>query len=200
MQAPGDHDGLIEIRHDGCAKPEVVLDYREMDSPRRTENREACSDPWIGRSKALFESARRFESEGKLRSFREALADAADLYVNLAAVSSQSGQVLCPFVIQALADMRVDYSVEEAELHKSLTEPSQSGYASISHALLRLGARLRAPVFLNEIVNIYEHALGGPSPRKLEDVRVEVLKASVVQAFNGRHATQVTDFTECTMN
>ncbi|MFD7688359.1 peptidoglycan-binding protein [Streptomyces sp. NPDC059781] len=99
-----------------------------------------------------------------------------------------------PQTLQALDAMGVDFSVPEATLQDWLGNPEFTPYPSISQALLRLGRRLRLPVFLDVVVWNYEHTPGAASPRRVEDVNAETLKAAVVKAFETRHGIQAGTF------
>lgn len=98
--------------------------------------------------------------------------------------------------IQALSAMGVDFSVPEPSLRSWLSNPEFTPYPAISQALLQLGVRLKAPVFLDVIVWNYEHTPGVSSPRSVGDVNIDVLRAAVKEGFNTRHGTQVADFGE----
>ncbi len=52
LSAPGGHDGLIEIRYQGCQTP-VVLDFRDALHPVCTDNHDQCPQPVIDRAKAI---------------------------------------------------------------------------------------------------------------------------------------------------
>jgi hypothetical protein len=97
-------------------------------------------------------------------------------------------------VIQALGSMGVDFSVPEADLRDWLADPLSTPYPAISQALLLLGGRLKAPVFLDAIVWNYEHTPGVASPRTVADVKLDVLKAAVLEGSNVRYGTNVSDF------
>lgn len=97
-------------------------------------------------------------------------------------------------VVQALDGIGIDFSVPEGVLRDWLANPTFTPYPAISQALLNLGRRLKAPVFLDVIVWNYEHTPEVASPRKIADVRLDVLKAAVLQGSNERYGTQVTDF------
>jgi hypothetical protein len=90
--------------------------------------------------------------------------------------------------------MGVDFSVPEADLRDWLANPLFTPYPAISQALLLLGWRLKAPVFLDVIVSNYEHTPGVVSPRNVADVKLDVLKAAILEGSNVRYGTKVSDF------
>jgi hypothetical protein len=195
MSAPGGHDGLIEIRHPGCEGSPVVLDYRNAVRPVRVDNRSGCPRPWIDRAQALFAIIRRLDELARARDAQAALVDAVHLYDELLRLNpEQNGPPLAPAVIQALARMGVDFSVPEADLRDWLANPLFTPYPAISQALLLLGRRLRAPVFLDVITFNYENTSGVISPRNVADVKLDVLKAAILEGSNVRYGTQVRDF------
>ncbi|MFC4456568.1 hypothetical protein [Deinococcus sonorensis] len=195
MVSPGGHEGLIEIRHPGCTDVPVVLDYRNAERPARDDNRSDCTEPWIDRARALFAIAKAFDEQGEFTDGRTALVDAVHLYDELLTLNpAQNRSPLAFAVIQALGRMGLDYSVSEADLRDWLANPLFTPYPAISQALLLLGRRLKAPVFLDVIVKNYEHTPGVASPQKVEDVKVDVLKAAILEGSNMRHGTNVHDF------
>ncbi len=176
MTSPGGHDGLIEM-------------------PVRVDNKSSCPGPWIERAQALFAIAQRFDEQGRAKDAQTALVDAAQLNDELLRLNpEQNGPPLAPAVIQALGRMGVDFSVPEADLRDWLANPLFTPYPGISQALLLLGRRLRAPVFLDVIVWNYEHTPGIASPRNAADVKFDVLKAAILEGSNARYGTNVSDF------
>jgi hypothetical protein len=195
MNAPGGHDGLIEIRHPGCERSPVVLDFRNAESPVRVDSKRDCPGPWIERAQALFAIAQKFDEQGRARDAQTALVDAVQLYDELGKLNpSESGPPLAPAVIQALGRMGVDFSVPEADLRDWLANPVFTPYPAVSQALLLSGWRLKAPVFFDVIVGNYEHTPSVASPRNSGDVKFDVLKTATVEASNLRYGTYVTDF------
>ncbi|ADP81368.1 hypothetical protein [Pseudofrankia inefficax] len=97
-------------------------------------------------------------------------------------------------VVVALATMGVDFSVTEAELRGWLANPLFTPYPAVAQALLLQGWSLKAPVYLDVIVWNYEHTPGVTSPRKAAEVNPDILKAAVLQGWNVRYGTEVTDF------
>jgi hypothetical protein len=195
MTSPGGHDGLIEIRHPGCEQAPVVLDFRNAEMPVRVDNKSSCSGPWIERMQALFAIAQKFDEQGRAKDAQTALADAAQLYGELGTLNpEQYGPPLAPAMIQALNRIGVDFSVPEVELREWLANPVFTPYPAISQALLLLGRRLKAPVFLDVIVWNYEHAPGIASPRNVTDVKLDILKAAILEGSNERYGTSVNDF------
>jgi hypothetical protein len=69
-------------------------------------------------------------------------------------------------------------------------------YPTIASALFKLvkGGKLRDLVFIDVIVYNYEHTPGVNSPRTASDVRVDVLKAAVLEGYNGRHEPSESSF------
>jgi hypothetical protein len=49
-------------------------------------------------------------------------------------------------------------------------------------------------VFIDVIVYNYEHTPGVNSPRTASDVREDVLKAAVLEGYNGRHKPSESSF------
>ncbi|MGE5697014.1 MAG: CHAT domain-containing protein [Candidatus Sericytochromatia bacterium] len=99
-------------------------------------------------------------------------------------------------VIQELNDVGVDYSIPRAALVGYLNNQEFTAYPSLAAALLTLlsDRGLRLPVYLDVIVFNYEASPGNPSPRRVEDVDIAVLKAAVLEGFNNRHGEEDTDF------
>lgn len=93
-----------------------------------------------------------------------------------------------------LAQMGVDYSVPQATLQDWLGNPQYTPYPAISAALLASGWQFKSPVFIDVIVGFYEGTRGVKSPRRVEDVRTDVLRAAVLAASNERNGTRVTTF------
>jgi hypothetical protein len=195
MTSLGGHNGLIEIRSPECEQAPLVLDYRDTERPARTDNKSGCPRPWIDRTQALFSIAQIFEEQQRATDARTALVDAVQFYDELLRLNpEQNGPHLAPAVIQALGRMGVDFSVPEVDLRDWLANPLFTPYPTISQALLLLGGRLRAPVFLDVIVWNYEHTPGVASPRNVADVKLHVLKAAILEASNVRYGTSVSDF------
>jgi hypothetical protein len=195
MTSVGGHSGLIEIRHPGCDQVSVMLDYRNAEQPVRSENRSGCSGPWIERTQALFAIAKTFEEQQRGTDGRTALVDAVQLSDELLRLKpEQNGPHLAPAIIAALGGMNVDFSVPEVDLRDWLANPLFTPYPAISQALLLLGKRLKAPVFLDVIVWNYEHTHGVASPRTVADVKLDVVKAAILEGSNVRYGTNVSDF------
>jgi hypothetical protein len=195
MKAPGGHDGVVKISHPGCPAAPVVLDFSTAAKPVRTDDRSGCPGPYIDRAQALFAIAQKLDDQGRAGDARAARADAVHLYGELNKLNpDKNGPPLAPTVIQALGQMGVDFSVPQADLREWLANPDFTPYPAISQALLLLGRKLKAPVFLDVIVFDYEHTHGVASPRKLGDVRPDVLKAAVLAGSNERNGTHVKDF------
>jgi hypothetical protein len=101
-------------------------------------------------------------------------------------------------VLGALAAVGIDFSVPEAEITDWLTNREFTPFPALAEALLTQlsGNRLRRPVFLDVIAFNYEHAPGVPSPRAVEQVRVGVLEAAVLEGSNTRHGERTTSFAD----
>ncbi|MFD3656875.1 hypothetical protein [Streptomyces sp. NPDC058620] len=99
-------------------------------------------------------------------------------------------------IIKALDKICVDFSVTETDLRDWLANPLYTPYPAISQALLLQGWKFKAPVFLDVIVWNYEHTPGAASPRRVDEVNRDILKAAVLQGWNVRYATQITDFSQ----
>lgn len=103
-----------------------------------------------------------------------------------------------PTVLDRLAAAGIDFSVLESDITDWLNNPEFTPYPALAEALFRLlnGKMLRRPVFMDVIVFNYEHSLGEPSPRRVEDVDVGVLTAAVVGGSNERYGETVSDLAE----
>src|SRR5690242_8042457 len=99
-------------------------------------------------------------------------------------------------VLDALNAVGIDFSVAKNALLNSLGNPEFTPYPAIAQALLRLlGAKpLQRPVFIDVIVGFYESSPGNPSPRRIEDVDMELLKRTILDGFNERYGEQISDF------
>lgn len=159
--------------------------------------KQAADQTPVDRALALFATAEKLAEQGMPLDAQAALVDAVRLYDELARINpEQNGLPLAPHVIQALSRIGVDFSTPEADLRDWLANPHSTPYPAISQALLRSGWRLKAPVHLDVISWNYEHTPGVASPRHLTDVRLDVLKAAILQGSNARHGTQVTEFAQ----
>ncbi|MEV8553830.1 hypothetical protein AB0L04_28970 [Streptomyces glaucescens] len=103
-------------------------------------------------------------------------------------------------VIKALDKMGVDFSVDEAALSAWLANPLFTPYPAISRALLLQGWSFKAPIFLDVIVWNYENIPGMTSPRRAEDVNLDILRAAILEGWNVRYGTHVTDFRQLLRN
>ena len=101
------------------------------------------------------------------------------------------GPQLAPAVLEALAAMGVDFSVPENELRDWLANPQFTPYPATAQALLSLGRRLKAPVFVDVISFNYDDTPGVSSPRTLNEVRGDVLRAAIVDGWNVRYDAHV---------
>jgi hypothetical protein len=101
-------------------------------------------------------------------------------------------------LLGALAAVGIDFSVPEADITDWLANPDFTPYPALAEALLtRLsGNRLRRPVFFDVIAFNYEHTPDVPSPRAVEQVRVGVLEAAILEGSNTRHGEQVASFAD----
>lgn len=165
-----------------------TLDFRDANNPRRIENRTALPGPWLDRVSATFAAARQFDGLGQLRDAGRARSEAAGLYDEMLRMDTDRfGPPLAPLVIEALAAMGVDFSVPDNELRDWLANPEFTPYPSTAQALLRLGGTLKAPVFLDVISFNYDNTPGVTSPRTVDQVREDVLRAAVVEGWNVRY-------------
>lgn len=96
-------------------------------------------------------------------------------------------------VLNELGGLGLDFSVPESDLRQWLVNPD-TPYPAIAEAVLRMGHRLTAPVYLDVVVWNYEHTPGVDSPRQLEEVKSDVLEAAIVSGSNTRNGTNVTTF------
>ena len=195
MAAPGGHDGLIELRHPGCDAP-VVLDFRSGDAPARQENVAACPQPWVDRALAAMTLARALRGQGRPGVAAATQAEGLRLYARLLAEAPAAGPLLAPGLVEALAAMGVDYSVPDADLREWLGNAEYTAYPALAQALLLTGRRFVRPVHLDVIVWNYEHAPGAASPRRVADVRADLLRAAALAASNERYDRQDRSFDE----
>ncbi|GLZ00657.1 hypothetical protein [Actinoplanes sp. NBRC 103695] len=113
---------------------------------------------------------------------------------------SQTGTVAQPLSaadsISALRSINVDFSVPREDLEQWLGDPKFTPYPAIASALFTLvrGRKLRDLIFIDVIAFNYENAPGVMSPRATSDVRVHVLQAAMLEAYNGRHGTSESSF------
>lgn len=116
------------------------------------------------------------------------------VFRDLVALQVQPAQT----VLGALAAVGIDFSVPEADITDWLTNREFTPYPALAEALLtRLsGNPLRRPVFLDVIAFNYEHAPGVQSPRTVEQVRVGVLEAAVLEGSNTRYGERTTSFAD----
>ena len=101
-------------------------------------------------------------------------------------------------VLGALATVGIDFSVPEADITDWLTNREFTPYPALAEALLTLlsGNRLRQPVFLDVVAFNYENTPGVQSPRAVEQVRVGVLEAAVLEGSNARHGERLASFAD----
>jgi hypothetical protein len=90
----------------------------------------------------------------------------------------------------------IDFSVPESDLKDWLGNPDFAPYPAISQSLLTLlaGHRIKRPVFIDVIVFDYEHTHGVTSPRKVADVKPDVLRKSVLAGYNERYGASEQNF------
>ncbi|WP_125776837.1 hypothetical protein [Antribacter gilvus] len=93
--------------------------------------------------------------------------------------------------LRALAGVGVRFSVPEVELRDWLANPEFTPYPAISRVLLAtlVGHRLKQDIDLDVVVFFYENSPGKPSPRRAEDVDVDVLEVAVLDSYNSRYGT-----------
>lgn len=101
-------------------------------------------------------------------------------------------------LLGALAAAGIDFSVPEADISGWLQNREFTPYPALAEALLeRLkGNSLRRPVFLDVIAFNYEHTPGVLTPRAVEQVRVGVLEAAVLQGSNTRYGERAVSFAD----
>lgn len=184
MRSPGGHDGLIEIRDPGCDSP-LVLDFRNPESPKRMDNRGNCPGPWIERQSAMYAAATHLETINRSFDANVARIDAALLYDELTA--SQLGPQI---VLEMLGAIGIDFSVPENDIKNWLANPF-TPYPAMAQAILSLGRKLKAPVFIDVISFNYDATPGVESPRAAKDVRVDILRAAIIKSWNIRYAANV---------
>ena len=100
--------------------------------------------------------------------------------------------------IAELRGLGIDFSVTERDLREWLANSEFTPYPAIASALLNLlrPRGLRQPVYIDVLAWNYEHTQGVRSPRKVDDVNVDVLKAAIVEGYNTRHGTNARSFAE----
>ncbi|MGH3874289.1 MAG: hypothetical protein ACRDSR_22785 [Pseudonocardiaceae bacterium] len=98
--------------------------------------------------------------------------------------------------ITALRSINVDFSVPRKDLEDWLGNPEFTPYPAIASALFELvkGRKLRGLVSIDVIRSNYENTPGVNSPRTMSDVRVDALKAAVLEGYNRRHGTSESSF------
>lgn len=135
---------------------------------------------WLDRALRVLEQTPDLAPAG-----REALRQLLDLQVKPA-----------PTLLDGLRAVGVDFSVPEPDLLDWLGNAEFTPYPAFARALLNLlgGRGLARPVFLDVIAFNYENSPGGPSPRRVEDVDLDLLRAAVVEGSNVRYGEQVTAF------
>lgn len=98
--------------------------------------------------------------------------------------------------IMKLRNIGIDFSVSEPQLQQWLSNPDFTPFPAMTDALLILigSKQLPKPVFIDVIVFNYENTPGVLSPRKLENVDMNILRRSVIDGYNGRYGESITDF------
>jgi hypothetical protein len=98
-------------------------------------------------------------------------------------------------MLKRLSIAGIDYSVPLPELTDWLNNPEFTEYPALSEALLKLldGKALRRSVYLDVIAYNYVNTPGVASPRKLADVKFDVLEAAVLAGSNSRYDEAVSD-------
>lgn len=188
------HEGLIEIRRPNSNVP-LVLDYRDAKKPIYLDTRISDPEPWIERTVASFSFAAKVTAAQPMSRFPAGLGDMARLYDELLRLDTDKhGPRLAAGVIDGLAAIGVDFSVERSELLQFLANPLFTPYPALAQALLLLGRRLLKPVFIDVIRFKYEDVLGMPSPRVAGDVVTDKLQQAVLESWNVRYGVEVTDF------
>jgi hypothetical protein len=162
----------------------------------RIFNRDKVDDsPSVEQVQALFDTAEKFDQEGRAENAQETTVDAVQLYDKLVTLNpDQNALPLAPAVIKALRRVGVDFSVEETALRSWLGNPAYTPYPAIAQEFLLQGWRLKRPVYIDVFVWNYEQTPGVTSPRSVADVRTDVLKGAVVAGSNARYGTGTTGF------
>ena len=132
----------------------------------------------------------------KLLELNGALDNAIANLTNGTGTGTGTGNLPASDKIIALRNVGLDFSVLESQLQQWLNNPDFTPYPAIADALLKLigSKQLRKPVFIDVIVSNYEKNPGVSSPRKLEDVDMDILRRAVIDGYIGRHGENITDF------
>jgi hypothetical protein len=159
-------------------------------------------DP-AGCSLGAFERAPAAKLSRRLDDRREMHADAADDFTERDGYrpppsSDSTSGTNSEVTIDDLRGVGVDFSVPERDLREWLANSQFTPYPAIAAALLSIlrPRGLRQPVYIDVIVWNYEHAPGALSPRRVADVNLDLLKASIVEGYNTRHGTTARSFAE----
>jgi hypothetical protein len=188
------HRGVVEIQNSSGGQVVLTLDYESAGNPSRDDNKISVPAPWLDRVSALVAAARAFDDLGRKQDAREARSDAAQLYDELLRLDTERlGTPLAPIVIDALAAIGIDFSVPQNELLEWLADPDFTPYPAVAQALLRMGRKLLAPVFIDVISFKYDSTPDVTSPRAVGDIRGDVLRAAIVASSNERYGTSLSD-------
>ncbi|MEO3973151.1 BTAD domain-containing putative transcriptional regulator [Streptomyces sp. CAU 1734] len=161
----------------------------------RSAARPAAKPVSVERVQELFATAHELDRAGRRHDAKAAIGSALRHYGEaIRSNPDRNAAPLAPAIIQALGRAGVDFSVPTGALRSWLANPVHTPYPAISQTFLLRGWRLRAPVHLDVIVANYESAPGVTSPREIAEVRLDVLKAAVVEGSNSRHGTETRDF------
>lgn len=101
-------------------------------------------------------------------------------------------------ILVRLKALNISYSVPESDLREWLANPDYTPYPAVAWGLIDLlhDRRLINAVDLDVIVFNYEHAAGGVSPRRIEDIDEAIMTAALLKGFNARYGRKATDLSQ----
>lgn len=156
-------------------------------------NRDLITKEWQNHVKTKIGYFKLLELNGALDN---AIAELTNGTGNLPLPGPGTGNLPGNDKIMKLRNIGIDFSVSESQLQQWLSNPDFTPFPAIADALLILigSKQLPRPVFIDVIVFNYENTPGVLSPRKLEDVDMNILRRSVIDGYNSRYGVSITDF------
>jgi hypothetical protein len=178
LNAPGGHDGLIQIRDPGCPSAPVVLDFGNAEAPKRVDNLAACPQPWVDRAQALLDLAGPLSERGDHIGARLALVDRADVFAQLAAADPS----FWPSLVAAWAALAQTASHLAADGATAAAVADQQALVDI------LAAFEPAPERRAEVTLLLAEARHNLIARLIDDQRVDQAAALVPATLAGYRA------------